>query len=350
MTNPTTGMLLSYRYRIEKQLGSGGFGETYLAQDEQLPGKPQCVVKLLKPFSQEPEVLTIARRLFDQEASVLQNLGQHDQIPRLLAHFEQDGEFYLVQEFVEGEDLSHQLVNMDERKTISLLVEILEVLQFVHTSKVIHRDIKPSNLMRRKKDDKLVMIDFGSVKEIRNQTTIETGQRTITVSIGSPGYMPSEQAAGNPRFCSDIYAVGVLGIQALTRVTVPESIPKDPDTDELQWRGLVQTAVSEGLERILNKMVCAYFPYRYQSAGEVLTDLEGLSGGNKPTTAVSNPKVMKPVATVLSNLPVSQLRKPDRGIPWKEWKEWKSYLPVGVGVLGLGMGLLLFNLVRERTD
>ncbi|MFM7615657.1 MAG: protein kinase domain-containing protein, partial [Synechococcales cyanobacterium] len=205
-------MLLSYRYRIEKQLGSGGFGETYLAQDEQLPGKPQCVVKLLKPFSQEPEVLTIARRLFDEEASVLQNLGQHDQIPRLLAHFEQDGEFYLVQEFVEGEDLSHQLVNMDERKTISLLVEILEVLQFVHTSKVIHRDIKPSNLMRRKKDSKLVMIDFGSVKEIRNQTTIETGQRTITVSIGSPGYMPSEQAAGNPRFCSDIYAVGVIGI------------------------------------------------------------------------------------------------------------------------------------------
>ncbi|MFM7615433.1 MAG: SUMF1/EgtB/PvdO family nonheme iron enzyme, partial [Synechococcales cyanobacterium] len=145
-------------------------------------------------------------------------------------------------------------------------------------------------------------------------------------------------AAGNPRFSSDIYAVGVLGIQALTRVTVPESIPKDPDTDELQWRGLVQTAVSEGLERIFNKMVCAHFPYRYQSAGEVLTDLEGLSGGNKPTIAVSSPKV------------VTGVKKPDRGIPWKEWKEWKSYLPVGVGVLGLGMGLLLFNLVRERTD
>ncbi len=101
------GKTLRYRYSIIKQLGSGGFGDTYLAEDKDLPGNPSCVVKHLKSKYFEPAVLTVAKSLFNREAEVLYRLGnEHDQIPRLFAHFEENGEFYLVQEFVEGHDLS----------------------------------------------------------------------------------------------------------------------------------------------------------------------------------------------------------------------------------------------------
>ena len=355
-----TPLLLQNRYCAQQPIGQGGFGVTYLAQDEQRPGQPQCVIKRLKPYSQDTQSLDTVRRLFDQEAMILEKLGQHDQIPRLLAHFEQDGEFYLVQEYIEGEDLEREIKVLNEPQAIALIQEILEILQFVHASGVIHRDLKPSNLIRRKRDNKLVMIDFGAVKEIRNQATVETGQRSITVGIGTPGYMPSEQAVGKPRFSSDIYALGMLGIMALTGESDPEEILKNPDTEELMWRDKLKSSISPGFAQIIDKMVFYDFRSRYQTVEEVQKALDGLSGelNYKPTNptavnnssfipfttlAVSNPMVVNPVSTIL----VSQPREPDRGIPWKEWK---SYLPVGVGVLGLGMGSLFFNLLRERTD
>ncbi|MEY2984127.1 MAG: hypothetical protein RLZZ568_744, partial [Cyanobacteriota bacterium] len=207
MSDLQMGTLLSNRYHIQSLLGSGGFGVTYLARDLQLPGHPECVVKRLKINSQDSQVFSIARRLFDKEAITLQKLGQHNQIPRLLAHFEQDKEFYLVLDYVEGEDLNNKLINFDERKTLLLIREVLEVLRFVHEAHVIHRDIKPSNLMRRKIDGKLVIIDFGAVKEIENQATIiETKGTTQTICIGTPGYIPLEQMGGDPRYNSDIFA------------------------------------------------------------------------------------------------------------------------------------------------
>ncbi|MFM7545001.1 MAG: protein kinase domain-containing protein, partial [Synechococcales cyanobacterium] len=250
MSNLFIGITLSSQYLIQSQLSKGVFGETYLARDLQRPMQPYCIVKRLTIHSQNPQEVSIARRFFNQEAVILERIGIHDRIPKLLAYFEQNDEFYLVQEYIEGMDLESEGERLDERRTIDLIREVLEILEFVHKSGVIHRNIKPSNLIRRKMDGKLMLIDFGAVKQIYAQSTVGTTHKHSTVSIGTPGYMPSEQAAGNPRFCSDIYAVGVLGIQALTRVNVPESIPKDVDTDELQWRGLVQTAVSEGLERI----------------------------------------------------------------------------------------------------
>ena len=351
-----TPLLLQNRYCAQQPIGQGGFGVTYLAQDEQRPGQPQCVIKRLKPYSQDTQSLDTVRRLFDQEAMILEKLGQHDQIPRLLAHFEQDGEFYLIQEYIEGEDLEREIKVLNEPQAIALIQEILEILQFVHASGVIHRDLKPSNLIRRKRDNKLVMIDFGAVKEIRNQATVETGQRSITVGIGTPGYMPSEQAVGKPRFSSDIYALGMLGIMALTGEADPEEILKNPDTEELMWRDKLKSSISPGFAQIIDKMVFYDFRSRYQTVEEVQKALDGLSGelNYKPTNptavnnssfipfttlAVSNPMVVNPVSTIL----VSQPREPDRGIPWKEWK---SYLPVGVGVLGLGMGSLFFNLLR----
>jgi serine/threonine protein kinase len=147
------GRTLRNRYQIIKFLGQGAFGDTYLAKDLDLPGQPQCVVKHLKPKDPNPDHLLIAKSLFDKEAQTLYKLGKlHDQIPSLSAHFEEKGKFYLVQDFIEGHDLTKELIlgkKSSESHTIKLLHDILEVLAIVHQQNVIHRDLKPANLMRR---------------------------------------------------------------------------------------------------------------------------------------------------------------------------------------------------------
>ena len=284
------GKLLDRRYQVTQVLGAGGFGRTYLAQDTRRPGNPICVVKQLKPISSDPVFLETARRLFTSEAESLEQLGNHPQIPRLLAYFEEDQEFYLVQEFIEGHTLSQELQpgqRWEESRVIELLQEVLSVLEFVHGQGVIHRDIKPDNLIRRNSDHKLVLVDFGAVKQIRTQlATAAYGQASATVAVGTPGYMPSEQARGQPRPNSDIYALGIIGIQALTGLT-PVQFQEDLSTGEIIWEQLVP--VSRGLVAILTRMVRYHFKDRYQSATEALQALQQLSAPsatNYPTVPI----------------------------------------------------------------
>ncbi len=142
--------------------------------------------------------------------------------------------------------------------------DILKILEFVHQQNIIHRDIKPSNIIRRTSDGKLVLIDFGAVKEKIN--TFRPNSQGKTVPIGTPGYVPSEQAIGNPEFNSDIYALGITAIQALTGI-LPKQLPKNPETHEVVWRDLVQ--VKPQLADILDKMVRYDSCKRYQSVNEV---------------------------------------------------------------------------------
>ncbi|MBD2088089.1 serine/threonine-protein kinase [Coleofasciculus sp. FACHB-542] len=268
------GKTLSGRYYIVKHLGRGGFGQTYLAEDRQLPGNPLCVVKQLKPQATDPLTLQVSQRLFDREAQVLYKLGKHDQIPQLLAHFEQEQEFYLVQEFIEGHELKQELPvgkHLSENQVMTLCGDILKILEFVHQQEVIHRDIKPSNLIRRKQDGKIVLIDFGAVKQVSAQKTNSERNTTLTVAIGSPGYMANEQLGGKPRFCSDIYAVGMIGIQAITGIP-PSQLPEDPTTSEMIWRDKVQ--VSQPFADVLDKMVRYDHRQRYQTATEALQALQ----------------------------------------------------------------------------
>lgn len=276
------GRTLRNHYQIIKDLGEGGFGDTYLAKDLDLPGHPHCVVKHLKPKDPNPAILLIAKGLFDKEAETLHKLGKlHDQIPSLSAHFEENGEFYLVQDFIAGHDLTKELIlgqKSSESHTIKLLHEILEVLAIVHQQNVIHRDLKPANLMRRQ-DGKIILIDFGAVKEIGTMVVNAQGQTSFTVGIGTSGYMPSEQAKGKPKLCSDIYAVGMIGIQALTGQP-PDTLPEDPQTGEVIWRNRAQ--VSNNLGNILDKMVRDHFSQRYQNAGEALQAILSLSRPSPP--------------------------------------------------------------------
>lgn len=268
---------LQGRFKIVKLLGSGSFGETYLVEDRDLPNRPIYVVKRLQPKSNSPAVLQIAKRLFNSEAEVLYRLGNYDQIPRLLAHFEEDQQFYLVQEFIRGHDLSKELTpgkQWSEAQVIEFLEDILKTLEFVHQQKVIHRDIKPANLIRRKQDEKIILIDFGTVKEIETLVANTQGNTHSTIAVGTPGYMPNEQQGGKPRFSSDIYATGMVAIQALTGIS-PEQLPEDPATGEIIWRK--QAQVNDSLAAILDKMVRSHFRDRYQSVAEVLSDLRDLA-------------------------------------------------------------------------
>ncbi|MFN6460928.1 MAG: serine/threonine protein kinase [Nostoc sp. DedVER02] len=263
------GKLLDHRYQVIRVLAMGGFGQTYIAQDTRRPGNPICVVKHLKPGT-DPRVYDTAKRLFNSEAETLEKLGNHDQIPRLLAYFDENQEFYLVQEYIEGHTLAEELISgkpWSESQVIQLLQEVLEILEFVHRQGVIHRDIKPDNIIRRASDNKLVLVDFGAVKQLRTQLVTVGGQPSATVVIGTPGYMPTEQGQGKPRPNSDIYSLGIIAIQALTGLQATE-LQEDPETGEIIWQQSV--TVNSRLAAVLSKMVRYHFKDRYQNATEAL--------------------------------------------------------------------------------
>lgn len=329
------GKTIGGHYYIISLLGQGGFGETYLAQDEYLPDKPPRVVKRFQPQSNEPSFLQTAKRLFDRESIILNKLGIHDRIPQLFAHFEENQEFYLIQELIAGHDLSYELnpphqraakgVQLNENEVIQLLYDILDVLRFVHQQNIIHRDIKPSNLMRRDSDGRIVLIDFGAVKQIGSQLQYSQGQPP-TVAIGTEGYMPSEQENGYPKSCSDIYAVGMTAIQALTGV-FPHQLPKDPNTLEVMWRERV--SVSPKLADILDKMVRYQWQQRYQSADEALSAIAPLVASSTLPTIVSPPP----------------------GLPWLNSPRIKKLL---IGLVSLGIvtvaGIFIAQFMRTQPN
>lgn len=268
------GQIIGNRYIIVKELGSGSFGDTYIAKDTNFPGRPDRVVKHLCPKDQDPQTLKTATRLFQTEAESLAKLGEYDRIPRLFAYFEEGKEFFLVQELIEGHDLTQEFKSgnrWSEQKTVEFLCELLSILSIVHKQGTIHRDIKPANIMRRN-DGKIVLIDFGSVKQT---ATVDKNGKTpppeSTVGIGTIAYMPLEQARGKPGTYSDIYAVGMLGIQALTSLSSVD-LPQDCN----RFKAILteqQITISSKLESVLCKMI-EYQPRdRYQDATEALQAL-----------------------------------------------------------------------------
>ncbi|MEH2251385.1 bifunctional serine/threonine-protein kinase/formylglycine-generating enzyme family protein [Nostoc sp.] len=261
--------MLVGRYEIIRELGGGGFAITFLAKDYLQPSQPLCVVKQLRPEHNEPRIV----EFFETEATVLEKLGKYSQIPQLLAHFRENKNLYIVQEFIEGHDLKQEIIpgkQLSEGYVTKLLQDVLEVLSFVHNQQVIHRDIKPENLMRRHRDGKIFLIDFGAVKELGALIVNVEGKVTSSVIIGTPGYMPNEQKNAKPIFASDIYALGVTVIQALTGISAVD-FEEDAKTGEILWRH--QAQVSKHLANVLTKMVRRHYSLRYANATEVLQDL-----------------------------------------------------------------------------
>jgi eukaryotic-like serine/threonine-protein kinase len=254
------------RYQIIKRLGKGGFAHTYLAKNLTAPGEPQCVVKQLRPRVEHPRML----QLFKLEAAILARF-KHSQIPQTVECFEHQGDFFLVQDFVAGDDLSKEFTighQWSEAKVVQFLQEMLKVLGYVHHKQAIHRDVKPANIIRRWDNGKLCLIDFGAVQDL-------AGDAPATV-VGTPGYHAPEQAEGVATFSSDIYALGMTAIQFLTG-QYPLHLPKDADGAVL-WRGL--TSISDKLAAILEGMTQVDEIERYECTSAVLADLNTLPAGS----------------------------------------------------------------------
>ena len=288
-----TSLVLRDRYRAQRLLGRGGFGATFLAQDESLPGQPICVIKQMQPPSQKPSMVDSCRQLFQREANTLGKLSANPQITRLLDFFEHEGEFYLVQEYVDGVTLNHELKHkgpFSESKMKTVLKDLLHILHYLHSNKVIHRDIKPANIMHRKFDGRLVLIDFGGVKDQMGQTQIleEKQQGALTqFALGTIGYAPAEQLSKRPVYASDIYSLGATCFFLLT-AKEPAELEYDPQTGELIFP--TELKVSEGFQSILRKMLAESVRDRYKSAKEVFTALKQLETGavSPPVPQVSS--------------------------------------------------------------
>ncbi len=327
----TSGEILKKRYKILSLLGRGGFGKTYKAKDLGRSRHRLCVVKeIVPPSSPNQKLWGEIKERFEREAKTLGKLGEHCQIPELIDFFVENEQFYLILEFVKGHDLTEEMGSnlppWSEMSVIDLLKDVLGVLAFVHQHQIIHRDLKPSNLRRRDSDGKIVLLDFGAVKEIGSATDFSN----TTQAIGTPGYIPAEQQQGHPQLNSDLYSLGMISIQALTGVH-PRNLPSDPNSGEIIWRyttpnkGMI--TISSELERILYKMVRYHYSNRYGSAIEALAEVE-----NSPLTV--HPAVKR-------HLIVSE------SIPTR--KIHPLFLKIGLGALLLGGSFLGVLLSRPST-
>lgn len=298
-------MLLRGRYRAAQPLGQGGFGRTYLAFDEDRLNT-RCVIKQFSPQIQGTKSLEKAVRLFNQEAVRLDELGEHSQIPTLLAYFEQDGYLYLVQQFIEGQSLLQEMRKQgafNERQIRDMLSDVLPVLRFIHRHQVIHRDITPSNILRRQADDRLVLIDFGVAKQLSEEASGEMGTR-----VGTEGYAPMEQFRGGRAFpASDLYSLGATCLHLMTQ-TRPDNL-YDPLNGHWIWREYLaeekKILVSDQLAHIFDHLLKDLVGERYQSADEVMRDLNADS-------FLPAPKVIKAVMPPSTANPAdpSSLSKP----------------------------------------
>lgn len=297
------GRTLQNRYHITRLLsGQGGSSDTYIAQDLHLPGQPDYVVKHFRPqFDRDgsrvaPEELSIAKQYFEREAQQLYNL-QHDQIPKLCAQFEQDGEFFIVMDYIEGQLLGSELLPgrpWDEMSVVQLLADLLAVLRVVHQHGLIHRDIKPGNVIRRSKDNRLVLIDFGGVKEVATADYSRSlaSPEPRTLFLGTPGYMPPEQAMRREAYPqSDLYAVGVIALQALTGRPAPE-LPYDSRRCCFTYQTLV--SVSDRLQGVLDQLTAADWQQRYADANAAWTAVQALP--TSPTVVDNLPLPSSPIS------------------------------------------------------
>ncbi|MUH01576.1 protein kinase [Scytonema sp. UIC 10036] len=270
-----TKQLFCDRYTILRILGRGGFGVTFLARNAVLPGKPLCVIKQLCPKVDNINSWKRACQRFEKEAKTLAQLGSHSQIPMLLDYFEVSGEFYLVQEYVKGFNLAQEVQRTglySEAAVKKLLRELLPVLRYIHKHHVIHRDIKPHNLLRCEDDGRLVLIDFGAVKEelvLKNGTPTDVPANTNF--IGTMGFAPPEQLSLRPVYASDIYALGVTCLYLLTE-KLPLEFEYDVKTGEICWQKEIN--VSAYFAQILERMLKLSLEERFKSVDDVIWALD----------------------------------------------------------------------------
>lgn len=346
--------LLGGRYKFIKVLGSDPQGHTYLVSDNQQPENSRCVVKRLKLPSKNPRTLKFLLLLLKKKAGSLQKIGKHDQIPQILSFFEENQVFYLVEEFIPGLSLADDLIPghaWSETQVTQLLQEVLEILVVVHSWGLIHRCLKPSNLIRRQADGSWVLTGFGVFKQIRAEILRSQGPYTNGSDNGAAAYVPDEPVESQKPFHLDLYALGMIGIQALTGLSAVElhglQQSRTPHQPHLPWHHLAQ--VSPELTAILDKMVHFNAEQRYQLAAEVQQDLQSYQvnlGQNH-------------LAQIFAEVPVTVLTPADAppGSPHGKRRLWPVGLMAGAIALLAGawftrlpQTLLAVHLLRQGQE
>ncbi|MCT7972590.1 serine/threonine protein kinase [Laspinema olomoucense] len=358
-------VLLNNRYRILQELGMGGFGQTFLAEDTQMPSKRRCVIKQLKPVTGNPAIYQMVQERFAREAAVLEQLGDGNaQIPKLFAYFELDGQFYLVQEWIEGGTLTKKvqtLGTLNEAQVRSLLMNILPVLAYIHSFRMVHRDIKPDNIMLRPSnpgsfspgEDVPVLIDFGSVKETMATAMSSSGGVTNSIAIGSPGFMSAEQAAGRPLYSSDLYSLGLTAIYMLTG-KIPQEFPTDPATGEILWRSYAPT-VSPGLAMVLDRATRFNPRDRFPTAEDMLNALKPNVNSQVATVAVAPPNRAPVPPSQVATVPVAPANRAPvtPPPPYRQSSPQPGISPRAVGIAAavLGISFLIgFGIAQDRKS
>ena len=315
------------RYLIVGVLGEGGFGRTYKAEDLNFNRKPRVIKKFIAQM--QGAALEKSKELFQREAEKLDEL-KHEQIPTVYDYFSQGNSLYLVQEFIEGETLLQEYQRQgkfSEQKIREILQQLLPVLVYLHSKRLIHRDIKPDNLMRRRSDGKLMLIDFGGIKEQTSQ---------MGTGLYTPGYASYEHIMGGAVAASDLYSLAATCVRLLTGC-FPQSNNNLPDpvyaVDQRRWlwQSVLKSqkrSISDFLANLLNKMLEDKSSQRYQSASEVLTVLN-----NPPSsrTVVQPPPVSPP--------PQRKIKNPS-GITRRKW----LYNGIGMIVFGGVIGLAIYSI------
>ncbi|HBB31754.1 MAG TPA: hypothetical protein DDZ80_11760 [Cyanobacteria bacterium UBA8803] len=314
-------MILNNRYQVIRVLGSGGFGQTFLAEDTYMPSKRLCVLKQLKPIANDLEYYQAVQERFQREAAVLETLGEsHNQIPTLYAYFEEKGCFYLVQEWIEGQTLGEKLQTegpLSGAVVKEILIGILPVLEYIHSRNIIHRDIKPDNIILRKKDGKPVLIDFGAVKEAMSRAINSQGHVTRSIVVGTLGFMASEQAAGRPVYSSDLYSLGMTAIRLLTGKLFKD-IETNSRTGEMLWRPHAPN-VSDTLAAIIEKATQCHHSDRYATVAGMLNALKATNQATLPFgTSVTLPEHLNP-SSYGDRTPAVVAEPPQLDINLKHW-------------------------------
>lgn len=296
-------------YQIICPISEGGFGTTYLVEDSHIhpPAERRRIIKQLKPIHNDPQTYEIIKERFRQEAKIIEELGKgHSQIPVLYGYFEEQGNFYLVEEYIEGKTLDQvvaQQGKLNESQVKTNLGHLLCVLEYLQNRKIIHRDIKPENIILREFDGLPVLIDFGTMKESMGTMMTPSGHSTRSIVIGTPGFMPPEQMAGRSVYASDIYALGLTAIYLLTGKR-PEELDSDPMTGDLLWQSHAPQ-VSPALVSILNQAIHSQAKERFLTAKQMAFALENPIVLLQASSVHQMPKstVISPPPTQLSDPP-----------------------------------------------
>ncbi|MBG1241007.1 serine/threonine-protein kinase [Nostoc sp. NZL] len=331
--------LLNNRYQVIQVIGAGGFGETFLAEDVHMPSRRRCVIKQLKPITNnDPQNYQLIQQRFEREAATLEYLGESsNQIPKLYAYFSENGQFYLVQEWIHGQTLTKIVESKgfeSETAVRQILLSLLSVLDYVHSKGIIHRDIKPENIILRSVDGKPVLIDFGAVKETIRSVVNPPGYPTRSLVIGTPGYMPSEQAVGRPVYGTDIYSLGLTAIYLLTGKH-PQELLTDLKTGEILWQQHAPN-VSSQFAAILNQAIKPHAGDRYSTASKMLHALQ--SSNNIPPELGANNSTVSFSATAASTRQTQPLYSPQKNSAIASPGNWQKPAVI-VGSLLIG-GLL----------